>query len=633
MSPGRGDVERRIDTAGWVSFDVFDTLLKRGILFPTHLFSLLRDELIHEPWMAGTSHEQFTRRRMRAERIARRTRQATGGGNEITLHDIWRTFAELDHAPSTVAMTDEDVGTAIRAELTIESRTLSPRHRGVELYERARRRGIPIIAVSDMYHDPTTIKNWLIDAGIEIDDVFVSSAVGFGKRHGLIAHAAGVLGLPLSRGLHIGDNDRVDGVGARRDGIDVVVLPHGTDLLLGRRWFDDSVMNPTESMLLARAAHVWSDGRTEDHAYDLGYSHLGPAIAGFGAFALGAASDAGADVALFTSRDTHLPFELVSSYPSLTECRVEYAHLSRQSMHVPALAEGIRDVDMPVIVGSPWPQPVREYIERLGVDVGECTAQLARFGLAPDSIISGATDRLTLASAMRAIEPLIVEVAAARLEQMLLYLRRLGVLDADNVELMDLGWRGAVQRALQHCLRIHGWQGHIQGAYMALMWSPVPPDDLDTRTWLTGQPRDTMFHDALRGAVPVVELLFQSPERSVERYADGSPVFGGEILSREILDPLQSGARAFLHDNRGAVEALLSDGVPSRALARPLARLVQYPTRDEARLLGRCRYANGFGAEATVRPLLPQRRGVRRVEPGGGEWPAGRIAVGLPPHP
>lgn len=633
----RGRAERAIDRADWVSFDVFDTLLERRTLRPVHLFSLLRDELALESWMHGVDHADFVRERMRAERLARRTKRIALGTPEATLGEIWAEFARRRTESDRPEMSEDDVATAMRAEISVESRTLAPRHVGLELWRHACRRGKRVIAVSDMYHDSATVRQWLSDAGVEIDEVFVSCEVGVGKRDGMIGRVASRLGLATGSGLHIGDKPDVDGEGARRDGVASVVVPNGTDLLLGPPSVTDSVMPPSESMLLSRAAHHWSDGRTGDLGFDLGYSHLGPAVAGYAAFVHGAATRFGSELVMFTSRDTRMVFDLVEASAVPREYDSRYVHLSRQSLHVPALADGMAESDLQLLVGGAWAQPAGTFLERLGLDVAEHGDALRAAGLDVSEPIADRADRARIAAVLRRLEPDIVAVAGARLEQLLAYLGRVGVLGASQVTLAELGWRGTVQSALDRCLRIHGWRGRIEGTYLGLLWSPFPPRGLSTRAWLTGQPRDELFHGALHRSVPPVELMFQADERSVERYENGSPVLSGDVHSREILDPIQQGALRFALDNRAAIDGLVGDGIPSTALGRPLARLVGSPTSAEARLLGGCRYSDGFGTTATVRRLLPEPRSFgrvfRRVEPDGGQWPAGRKALGFDPLP
>jgi hypothetical protein len=125
--------------------------------------------------------------------------------------------------------------------------------------------------------------------------------------------------------------------------------------------------------------------------------------------------------------------------------------------------------------------------------------------------------------------------------------------------------------------------------------------------------------------VPVIETMFQADESSVERYENGRPVLAGPKGTREVIDPLQRGARDYLTANRAAVTALAGDGDPDPALALPLMRLLASPSREEALLLGRCRFAEGFGTAVPTRTILP----IGRADDGRPQWRPGRAAIGL----
>lgn len=602
--------------AGWVSFDVFETLLRRSVLSPVHVFGLLHDEMATAAGFAAVDRDEFVRLRTRSERLARRRKRLAASSTEVTLAEIWREVAR--------ERPDIDPEEGSRAEVAAETRVLTQRESGVELYRRARERELSVVCVSDMYHSSSTIATWLASVGIVPDAVFVSCEHGIGKREGLLAEVARRLSVSPRRGLHIGDSEVVDGRGARASGLSARIIAHGSVTLMppGRA---PRGLGATESQLLQRAAHQWSDHSTGDLAVDLGHSVLGPAVAGYAAFAAGRERACGADVALYTSRDTKLVHEVASDHPSDTGSRREYAHLSRQSLYVPSLAGGITDADRGLLVGGAWPMAAGLFLDRVGLDCEQNRAVLERHGVSPETIIASKADKQTMAGVFVDLEPQLRAVAAERLEELGRYLETLGVLSARTVLLVELGWRGTIRNSLARCLTALGWKGALDASYVALLWRPWPTHE-GASTWLTGHPRNHAFHRALAGAVPVVEAMFQADEASVERYAGARPVLAGGAGTREVLDPVQRGARRYLSANRAAVSALVGDGAPDPALALPLMRLLEFPSGEEARLLGRCRYADGFGAGAPTRTILPLGRG---NDGGATQWHPGRTAAGL----
>lgn len=609
---------RSLERAGWASFDVFETLLRRSVLAPVHVFGLVHDEMASSAGMSRLSRADFVRLRMRSERLARRRKALAEGSTEVNLDEIWAALHREVPGIDPVA--------GARVEIDVETRVLTVRETGISLYRRARERGIPVVCVSDMYHSSSTISGWLAAAGVVPDALFVSCEMGRGKRDDLLADVAEHLGVRPRRGIHIGDSEQVDGAGARASGLVARVIPHGSSTLLAPER-PPRGLGASESQLLQRAAHHWSDHGSGDLALDVGHCILGPTLAGYAAFAVGRERASGADVALYTSRDTFLVHEAANDLDRTSDVRREYAHLSRQALYVPALAGGIEDSDRELLVGGAWPMEASAFLARTGLDADLHRGALARHGLAPETLVEGDAGRRAMSAVLDDLEPQIREVARERLDELGRYLVSLGAMDARSVLLVELGWRGTIHVMLERCMRLLGWRGTLEASYLGLLWRPWPAHS-GAATWLTGHPRHLRFHGALVGALPVVEAMFQADEPSVERYADGRPVLSGPVGTREVIDPIQRGARDYLAANRAAAAALVADGNPDPALALPLARLLAAPTREEAALLGRCTYSDGFGTGAPVRTILPVRRG----DTGGAQWRAGRAALGRAPR-
>ena len=216
------DVLSLIDKASWVSFDVFDTLIERSVSHYVHAFSVLHEALADRDWMSGIERDDFVRRRMRAERLARRQQFNDTGSVEISLRDIWMRF-NIDHGGLV------DVDDALSVEIEVESSLINVRQNGKSLFDYARDKGKTVIAVSDMYLSTATISDWLSRHGIDMDHVFVSGDMGSGKRDGLLGLVASQLNLDVKYGLHIGDKHEVDGLGAERVGMRAAVVPHPHD--------------------------------------------------------------------------------------------------------------------------------------------------------------------------------------------------------------------------------------------------------------------------------------------------------------------------------------------------------------------------------------------------------------------
>jgi len=589
------DVLSLIDKASWVSFDVFDTLIERTVSHYVHAFSVLYEALVDRNWMSGIERDDFVRRRMRAERLARRQQFNDTGSVEISLRDIWMRF-NIDHGGLV------DVDDALSVEIDVESSLINVRQNGKSLFDYARDSGKTVIAVSDMYLSTATISDWLSRHGIDMHHVFVSGDMGSGKRDGLLGLVASQLNLDVKDGLHIGDKHEVDGLGAERVGMRAAVVPHPHDHIRVAAPPSNNTTPALESAIVARAVNGYEPASGDAHA--LGFAHLGPMVAGFSAFALHTARAHDLDFLSFTSRDCKMLEDITTQFVRTPVGSHNYMHFSRRSLYLPALAGGINDHDMDNLTGGLWAAPAREYFSRIDLQVDSHGEVLARHGLTADTVIADKNSRQLLSRVFRDIEVDIVAVASERLGELSEYLKRSGLLSAHRVGFVDVGWRGSVQASLDRCLRLIGWHGHLEGIYLGLLWASHPLNDQSMSAWLTGFPRHRQFHAALASAVPVVESMFQANEPSVASYSDGQPVLRGSVYSRDVIDHIQNGARDFINSNSELIARLFTVGRPDHALAQPMMRLLSHPSVAEARLLGTVQYSDGFGETAEVRTIL-----------------------------
>ena len=186
-----------------VTFDVFDTLLWRRVLFPADAFALLPHR-----WGRGVRPRVEAVVTAACRRLLRR---------EPRLDDIYR-FYPFDAAD----------------ELQLEARLAVPNPWCLELVRALLGRGVKVAAISDMYLGATHIAALLQSAGYPPLPVFVSSEAGLSKHEGgrLFAHVGERLGAPPARWMHVGDNPHADVAMAQRHGLATCWVQTPRDTLL-----------------------------------------------------------------------------------------------------------------------------------------------------------------------------------------------------------------------------------------------------------------------------------------------------------------------------------------------------------------------------------------------------------------
>lgn len=195
-----------------VSFDVFDTLIKRNVPAPKDVFLLLEKQYQRQFGHYMPIYDLRNRAEARAcENMKRKT---------VTLPEIYQAIEEIDEVEREWLMEEE-----IRIE-----RTLCQRCQPIgKVYDWCISHHIPVILVSDMYLSHETIEGLLHKAGYSgWKRLYISAEEQANKADGtlfdVVLHEE-----QLNPGelLHIGDSLRGDYLKPREKGIEAVLIaPH-----------------------------------------------------------------------------------------------------------------------------------------------------------------------------------------------------------------------------------------------------------------------------------------------------------------------------------------------------------------------------------------------------------------------
>lgn len=230
-----------LDQYDGISFDVFDTLLRRNIDPPAvipHAATAWLARRLPELGLGHSPHELWTRR-LRCERLLRQAAAAEGFDGEFLLSDlIFDLVLGLlpDDSPhpsdpaAHAALVSRAAALAQEAldhELEIERRATAPVPQMLELFARVRASGKRVAVCSDMYLSPDQIASLLAHHGYNVHDVpiYVSSQQKVNKRSGrLFRHMIETQSVPAARWLHIGDDPSADIRPTRALGVSAIEL-------------------------------------------------------------------------------------------------------------------------------------------------------------------------------------------------------------------------------------------------------------------------------------------------------------------------------------------------------------------------------------------------------------------------
>jgi len=294
-----------------VSFDVFDTLIMRRVLYPKDIFMLAGDEV-------------FAKNRIKAE-----------SDKNPNIHEIY------DRVQQILGISNETKNSWKTTEILTEKKYLIQRKKMCEMFEYAKSIGKEIYLVSDMYLPKDILGEMLNELGINIDaeHIIVSCDCRLWKSEGLFNILKNKAA--NKKILHIGDNYEADVLSAKKCGIDdvfhienaVVMLAdsYACDLLkyetnlenriiigefISRQLNDPFIFSKTQGKFIVESN------------YDMAYSFFAPAISGFFSWMAVKAKELDLKYILFGARDGYI-FEEISKLLQHTIPKTEYFYTSR----------------------------------------------------------------------------------------------------------------------------------------------------------------------------------------------------------------------------------------------------------------------------------------------------------------
>ena len=205
-----------------LSLDVFDTMLLRGV--HSELKRFRETAAIDAARYPGISARTFYEARALAHHLTYHAKNAVQGCREPRAEAIFVCMANI------LALSGDAAEALAALELRYEEEHLHANPAVCNIVRRARRNGIPVVAVSDMYWSGGQIAELLrkcLPADVAVDRVFCSSDLGVSKASGLLYdRVLKELKCKPERMLHLGDNRDSDCiVPFLRHGIDAVWLP------------------------------------------------------------------------------------------------------------------------------------------------------------------------------------------------------------------------------------------------------------------------------------------------------------------------------------------------------------------------------------------------------------------------
>lgn len=578
-----------IQNASVVSFDIFDTLIKRDVPSPADVHPLVGRRYLEQ---TGTEIADYQERRLHAEQNARKL----ANGREITLKDIFDCFLGLK---------EEEKSVLCELEMQTEYDVCCVNPYIKPVYDAAIASNKKIIITSDMYLPESVIRKILDKCGYcGYEKLYLSSSYGVTKASGqLYQHLLKEVKNSPKTIVHIGDNIKSDYFQAGQAGINPILI---------RDYVNTLRFHTTENLesfdaacfraFLANHKPLGKDNRDE-MAVAIGYEVLGPLLEGYCRWLKTQAKCRNIKKIFFLSREGSLLKRAYEElYPHHNETTA-YLYVSRQALQVPMLLFCRDFNDM----SSRIKPLMREHtLKAIGENCHLRTGyeeNLSFLHLKPEDDVFQIPETVR-ENYFHLVQELGKDYYAEQYALVKEYLSGKGVHGA--AILSDIGWHGTMQQALSEYCQDNV---SLHGCYVGC-WNPSSSkiyERLSRDGYLTTPEGDKEMELLLRFSCDIMETLLSNSEGSVMAYK----VTENEVVPILRENELNSRNRTFIHQIQDYAMAFLQDinhshiyshaDVPKEFVSAGLRHLLRNPSLQTIHCFKNYQFLDG-----TLRSVLPE---------------------------
>ncbi len=558
--------QRKAESVKRISFDLYDTIITRRVSDPHRIF----EETALDAPNIGLSPEAFRKRRVKAEKIARRNNES----GECSFDDIYKELATLLRT---------DLGTMSRlqqAELEKERENSYLIEAQRKLIERSREEADQVWIITDMYLPRSFLTDLLEKFEILplVDKLVISSEESASKSAGTLydRYLDGAIDW-----THIGDNRRSDIDNAEARGIKTswtrISHPNEDEKRVER---DHSQGHSYASAM--REARLLCPNSSNIDAWTIGANHSGPMAWQYALWIAEKAKALDLDQVVFLARDGQLLHQA-------------YQRLARSKPDLPPATylAASRLAWLPCILNSDHEDSGRIAEKHIGEDFEQFFSSLG-----VEAARESTLRELLTSSEFRT-------AAANRMELIKTYFEQEGIWKARRIGLVDIGWKGTMQswmRTLLKDLQPNRPTPSVIGLNYSLEVHSIEDQReayLEKPHWLPS--RETLH-------TSVMEMLLPADHGQILGYRDSTdgglgaePIASPKTIAPlSIIEAMQAGAKAFFES------ALQRDLYEQSAPIRGYLRLLLFPNTDERRCFRKFSFSTFARDEQAEYSLIPK---------------------------
>lgn len=574
------NIIKRISKKEYVSFDIFDTLIKRDVKKPTDVFSIIEHNYkIYD----------FYKRRIEAEKIARK------GKVDTTIDEIYDIYNELYLNNINEAEKIKNIEKQVEYELCVQNRSLK------KVYDFCIENNKKVYLISDMYLSSEILKEILEKNGYsKYEKLYVSCEYNKTKANGeLYKYVIQELGVDTSKLIHIGNDIKTDYIMALKNNISTVKVK--TKTYTGNSLLDVFLSNHKSN--------------SSNFYYDFGYSNFGPLLYGFCLWLKENVKKNDIDNIYFLARDGYI---IKKAYEKIFGelDNIYYLEASRRSLRVPYLSQKNSIDEMLEELPLPRQTNMIQIFDALGLELDIYSAKIKESGYSVERFYlrEKVLKEEGFKNLISSIKDDIIANSISENEALKNYLKKNNFSRKNAI--VDIGWGGSMQKYLRNIFNtLPGYEDkELVGFYFGLTEKAKGNLSLtNTANAYVFDNYNYSSEELERPFVGLFESLFLEPKGSVKRYHINTENLveryqyeyiddSGEVLDDvDKIHNIQQGALGFIEEYISSAISRYSK-IDSETAFKNLFSVGINPKLDQLEKLGSIVFFNNGFKEKLAKP-------------------------------
>ncbi len=521
------DIYPIIEYYDYISFDIFDTLIKRNINKPREILKTLEIDNFN-----------FYKKRIKAEADARKNSSC----EEITLNDIYQ-YLEYD---------DKTKQKLMELEIETEKKFCTTNQEIYELYKYSLEHGKTIFITSDMYLPKKTVEEILKENGYTTyRKLYLSSEYKQTKHTGhLFQTILKEQNIDSGKLLHIGDTWKSDFISPRKLNIKSILLNRETK----NCQFQSEKNKTLDYQILSSFINNHID-KNKDSYQKLGYEILGPILYGYTSWLYEQIKKDKIEKIYFLARDAKIIMEVYEKRYG-KKIPIHYLHISRKAVVLANLQNLQNFDDLFTRSKSLFTKvsTVKDMLHLLNIK-GYCPHE---------SKMLSELNNIEKQEIFNKIHKEVENYSSIQNKYFKKYLKQENF--SGRVAIVDIGWNGTSQYYLNQYIDDNTkLYGYYIGIYKSNEY--LEYNHLHRQGYLFNQDLDMEFQSIISLNLGIFETLFLSTEESTIGYQEQrkiiTPIYGIKDNTQHnitLIQKIQDSAKAFVNDaDKEKLYLLLND--------------------------------------------------------------------------